>query len=101
MKGFSLIELLTVVGVAAILLTIAAPSYRYITNSYRVSGEVNGLLGDLEFARVEAIKEGLTVPACVSSDGASCDTGSTTWQEGWIVFQDGNNNQTVDPGETV
>jgi Tfp pilus assembly protein FimT len=27
--------------------------------------------------------------------------GSTTWQEGWIVFQDQNNDQTVDPGDNV
>jgi type IV fimbrial biogenesis protein FimT len=99
--GFTLIEMLTVVGVVAILLGIAVPSYRYITNSYRMSGEVNGLLGDLQFARAEAIKEGQPITTCVSKDGATCDAGSTTWQEGWIVFQDLNNDQTVDPGDTV
>jgi type IV fimbrial biogenesis protein FimT len=99
--GFTLVEMLTVVGIAAILLSVGVPSYRYITNSYRMSGEVNGLLGDLQFGRAEAIKEGRTITACVSRDGATCDAGSTTWQEGWIVFQDINNDQTVDPGDTV
>src|SRR5215469_11362683 len=99
--GFTLIEMLTVVGVVAILLGVGVPSYRYIANSYRMSGEVNGLLGDLQFARAEAIKEGQAIATCVSRDGATCDTGSTTWQEGWIVFQDVNNDQTVDPGDTV
>jgi type IV fimbrial biogenesis protein FimT len=88
-------------AIVAILLAIGVPNYRYITNSYRMSAEVNGLLGDLQFARGEAIKEGQTVTACVSRDGATCDAGSTTWQEGWLVFQDLNNDQTVDPGETV
>jgi len=94
-------ELLVVMAVVAILLGIGVPSFRYITNSYRMSAEVNGLLGDLQFARGEAIKEGETVTACISRDGATCDAGSRTWQEGWIVFQDPNSNQTVDPGEAV
>jgi type IV fimbrial biogenesis protein FimT len=99
--GFTITELLVVTAIVAILLGVGVPSYRYITNSYRMSSEVNGLLGDLQFARGEAIKEGQTVTACVSRDGATCDLGSITWQEGWIVFQDPNNNQTVDPGEAV
>ncbi len=100
-EGSTLIELLVVVAIVAILLSIGVPSYRYIANSYRMSAEVNGLLGDLQYARAEAIKEGRAVTACVSNDGATCDIGSTTWREGWIVFQDANNDQTVDPGDTI
>jgi type IV fimbrial biogenesis protein FimT len=83
--GFTLTELMVVVAIVAILLGIGVPSYRYITNSYRMSAEVNGLLGDLQYARSEAIKEGQTVTACVSTDGATC-AGTTTWQSGWIVY---------------
>jgi type IV fimbrial biogenesis protein FimT len=83
--GFTLTELLVVTAIVAILLGIGVPSYRYITNSYRMSSEVNGLLGDLQFARAEAIKEGQTVTTCVSADSATC-TGGATWQNGWIVF---------------
>ncbi|TLZ13468.1 MAG: prepilin-type N-terminal cleavage/methylation domain-containing protein [Gammaproteobacteria bacterium] len=86
--GFSITELMVVVAIVAILLGIGAPSYRYITNSYRMSAEVNGLLGDLQYARAEAIREGQTVTACVSSDGASCTRGAD-WANGWIVFSAG------------
>ena len=76
------------------------PSFRYVTNSNRIASEINGLLGDLQFARAEAIKEGRTVTVCVSTDGATC-ANSTTWQSGWIVFSDPTNVGVVDAGETI
>jgi type IV fimbrial biogenesis protein FimT len=98
--GFNITELMIVVAIVAILMGIGVPSYRYITNSYRMSAEVNGLLGDLQYARSEAIKEGQTVTTCVSTNGTAC-TGGTAWAGGWIVFSDPNGNATVDAGETV
>jgi type IV fimbrial biogenesis protein FimT len=98
--GFTLTELMVVVAIVAILLSIGVPSYRYITNSYRVSSEVNGLLGDAQFARSEAIKEGQPVVLCASTDSVTC-AGVTTWQVGWIVCVDLNNDNTCDNGEPV
>jgi type IV fimbrial biogenesis protein FimT len=98
--GFSVTELMVVVAIVALLLGIGVPSYRNVTNSYRMSAEVNGLLGDLQYARSEAIKAGQTVTTCVSTNGTAC-TGGTAWATGWIVFSDPNANATVDPGETV
>jgi type IV fimbrial biogenesis protein FimT len=100
-RGVTLIELITVIAIAAILMTIAVPGFRYIMVSYRVAGEVNGLLGDLQFARTEAIREGQFVTACVSADGQSCAAGNKPWNTGWIVFSDPNNNQTADKGEPI
>jgi type IV fimbrial biogenesis protein FimT len=98
--GFTLLELLITMSVATILLTIAVPSFRYVTNSNRIAGEVNGLLGDLQFARSEAIKEGQYVSVCASADGQSCSN-SPDWQSGWIVFVNPNNSPTVTPGVPV
>ncbi len=86
-NGFTLTEVLVVVAIVAILLSIGVPSYRYITTSYRMSAEINALVGDLMYARAEAIKEGQPVAVCVSTDGLTC-SGATTWQSGWIVFPD-------------
>jgi type IV fimbrial biogenesis protein FimT len=86
MSGFTMMELLVVITIVAILAGIGAPSFRNITTSYRIAGEVNGLLGDMQFARAEAIKEGQNVTICVSSDGVTCSTSSTAWQNGWTVF---------------
>jgi type IV fimbrial biogenesis protein FimT len=82
--GFTLTELMTVTAIVAILLAIGVPSYKNITTSYRMSSEVNNLLGDLMYARGEAIKEGQYVTVCVSSTGTTCTAGG--WQSGWIVF---------------
>jgi type IV fimbrial biogenesis protein FimT len=98
--GFTLTELMVVTAVVAILLGIGVPSYRYVTNSYRMSAEVNGLLGDLQYARSEAIKEGQRVSTCVSTNGTAC-TGGTAWASGWIVFSDPDGDAVVDPGEIV
>jgi type IV fimbrial biogenesis protein FimT len=83
-------ELMVVMAIVAILLGIGVPSYRYITNSYRMSAEVNGLLGDLQYARSEAIREGQGVTVCVSPGGVNC-SGAVTWQSGWVVFSNPTN----------
>ena len=89
--GFTLTELLVVTAIVAILLGIGVPSYRYITNSYRMSSEINGLLGDLQFARAEAIKEGQTVTVCASVQMKNCTGGANNWDRGWLVFSNPNN----------
>lgn len=100
-QGMSLIELIVTMTIVAILIGIGAPSYRYVTNSSRTTTEINALLVDLQYARSEAIKEGQPVTVCPSTTGTGCAANSTTWQSGWIVFSDPNNNQTVDTGETI
>jgi type IV fimbrial biogenesis protein FimT len=88
--GFNLTELMVVTAIVAILLSVGVPSYRYITYAWRLSSEANALLGDLMYARQEAIKEGQGVTVCVSSNGTSC-TGGASWQNGWVVFSNGAN----------
>lgn len=88
-SGVTLVELAVVVTIAAILMAIGIPSYKYVTTSNRIAGEINGLLGDMQFARYEAIKEGLnnvTICPAATSTSTACDTTSTTWSEGWIVL---------------
>ena len=104
--GFTLIELLTVVVIVVILMTIAVPSYRYVTTDNRMSTEANELLGDLQFARSEAAREGQSVTVCAANStnpsSPSCAaSGTTTWQNGWIVFSDLNNDQTIDTNDPV
>lgn len=96
----TLLELLTVMAVIAVLMAIAVPSFVSLTQTNRVAGEVNALAGDLQFARAEAVKEGLPVSICASPNGASC-LGTATWNTGWIVFSDPNGNKAVDAGDLI
>jgi type IV fimbrial biogenesis protein FimT len=89
MAGVSMVELLIVLTIAGILLGIGASSYKSITVSYRISGEINGLLGDMQYARSEAIKQGQNVVICVANPtGNDCLANDTNWHKGWIVFVD-------------
>ncbi|HWM69634.1 MAG TPA: GspH/FimT family pseudopilin, partial [Steroidobacteraceae bacterium] len=94
--GFTMIELLVVITIVAILMGIGAPSYKYVTNSNRMSAEVNGLLGDMQLARAEAVKDGMSVTVCSSTDQLKC-SGSSDWSGGWIVFTDPSDSGVVDP----
>lgn len=88
-KGFTLVEMLTVSVIVAILLGIGVPSYKYIGNQNRMSMEVNSLLGDMQYARSEALRAGKRVTTCVSTNGTSC-TGGTAWGRGWVVYSNPN-----------
>lgn len=91
---------MVVVAILAVLATAAVMTFSGTVSGYRISNQANGLAHDLQFARGEAIKRGLQVGVCASSDGATCSN-SASWQFGWIVFVDANNNSSFDAGETV
>ena len=87
LRGFTLVELMVVVAIAAILALIAAPSFTETINRTRRKTYANQLYEDLAFARNEAIKRGVPVTVCPSTDGENC-VASDSWVTGWIVFVD-------------
>jgi type IV fimbrial biogenesis protein FimT len=99
-RGFTLIEMMVVVTIALVLAMVAAPSFQSIFLSNKLAAFTNDFVASTQVARSEAIKRNQVVRVCRSADGATC-AGSGTWQQGWIVFADTNNNGTVDSGETI
>jgi type IV fimbrial biogenesis protein FimT len=87
-SGFTLLELIMVITISGILLAIGVPAFKFVTSANRAAGEINGLLGDMQFARGEAIKEGQTVTICAALGGVPPCSGTTAWETGWIVFSD-------------
>jgi type IV fimbrial biogenesis protein FimT len=101
-KGFTLMELLVTMTVVGILMAIAVPSFRYVTTANRASSEINALLGDMQMARAEAIKEGQFITICASTTGTTCSgAGATAWNNGWIVFSDAPPLKTLEIGDAI
>ncbi len=98
-SGLTLVELLVTVAVVAILAIIAPPMLANILDSNRSIAQYNQLAGSLALARSEAIKRGVVISVCGSSDGATCDTAN--WESGWLVFTDIDRDGVVDGGETI
>ncbi|RYF31255.1 MAG: prepilin-type N-terminal cleavage/methylation domain-containing protein [Comamonadaceae bacterium] len=96
--GFTLLELMVTVSIAAILLALALPSFQSSMRSNRVATATNELLASLALARSEAVRNTRGAGLCTSADGASCGGG---WNSGWLVWADTNGDGLVDAGETV
>lgn len=87
--GFTLLELMIAIAIAAILTGLAAPSMITVFRNNRVQTEQSSFVADLMLARTEAVRRGQPVSVCASTDGASCSS-SSSWQTGWITFVDSN-----------
>lgn len=92
--GFTLIELVITLTIAAILLTVAVPGMGRFINNNRLSTSTNDFVGDLNLARSEALKRGAKAGVCKSGGATACAGGGTAWQAGWIVFADVDGNDT-------
>jgi len=96
-RGLSLIELLVTMSIAVILLTIGVPSFVDMITSNTATSYANDLLGDINYARSEAITRGSRVVVCKGTATAAnsvCTDGE--WGAGWKVFEDCNDNKTID-----
>ena len=106
--GFTLIELIVTMALAAIILTIGVPSFREALQNNRRATQINEIISTFNIARSEAIKRGVQVTLCKSTNGTSCNTtacdastGNNCWEQGWITFSDSDGDGTVDTGETI
>ena len=99
-RGFTLVELMVTLAVAAILMAIATPSFTSLINSNRLSGGANELVAALQTARMEAVRRNARVIVCRSEDSQSCAGSGDLWPA-WLVFVDVDADGTLDAGEPV
>lgn len=92
-SGFTLIELIVTMSIAAILLTIAVPSFQTTIANNRLATQTNNLVTDINIARSEAVKRGITAVLCSSASpngvNPTCTGAGNTWTSGWILFING------------
>ncbi len=72
-RGFTLVEMMITITVAAILLMIAVPSFTNIINSNRLKTTANAMIGALNTARMSAVQRNASVQFC--SNSAASNTG--------------------------
>ncbi len=97
--GLTMIELLIVVTIASILLAVGVPGMQDIINGVTVNNQAKTLRSALNYTRSEAVRRNMPVTLCASSDTTSCS--DNAWNEGWLVFVDGDEDGTVDAAEEI
>lgn len=102
MQGFTLVELMVTIAVAAILLGIATPSFTSIINNNRLTAAANEMVATLQTARLEAVRRNRSVTVCSSANGSDC-AGEGSWivLDGANVLRVSSFNANVRPTATV
>ncbi len=86
-SGFTIVELMVVVAIAAVLMAIAVPSFQGVITRNRVETIQSQLASALAQARTEAATRNAVVSVCGSNGNQNCST-NNSWSAGWIVFVD-------------
>lgn len=104
-NGFSTVEMMIVLVIAAVLMTVAAPSMGSFVRNNRLQAKAFDLLRIMHFARSEAIKRKTRTVLCRSANPTvatpSCGGTSYNWTTGFLVFAAGDSNNTYQAGSDV
>lgn len=103
-RGFTVIELMVTLAVAAVVVAMAVPSFQSVINGNKLAGAANELMASLQVARMEAIRRGQRAGVCLSTDTNDGDdaTCSNADIDGWIAFVDANGDGDFDKaGDTL
>ena len=95
--GLTLVEMLTTLAVAGILVASASGGATHLIEQHRASAAVNQMLGAIRFARHAAVTHRSSTTLC-PAQAARMDTCGrrNTWHNGTLVFLDSNANGRFD-----
>jgi type IV fimbrial biogenesis protein FimT len=90
-NGFTLLELMVTLAVAAILLSVGVPSFRGMMLDNRLVNETNQFVTAVNLARSAAVRYQRNATVCMTTNYSaavpSCG-GSNDWSTGWVVWVD-------------
>lgn len=86
--GFTVIELMITLALAAVILTLGVPAFQGLMERNQLASNINSFISSLALARSEAVKRKQIIAVCASSDGATCKNDNSGYESGWIVFVD-------------
>jgi type IV fimbrial biogenesis protein FimT len=98
--GLTLIELIFSLAILAVLTSISAPALGNLLHGAHSRTARNSLQGSLGLARMTAVSVRREVIVCPSENHATCSD-RASWQGGWIVFEDANQNGRRDEDEPL
>lgn len=89
--GFSMIELMITIAIAAILLGLAAPNFSETIKNNRLITKTNDVVTAINIARQVAISRGVITFVChsnnVDTNAPTCNGGSASdWNTGVIIY---------------
>ncbi|MGB1310402.1 MAG: GspH/FimT family pseudopilin [Leucothrix sp.] len=100
--GMTLIEVMITLTIATILISATSPSLMTMVQNNRMVSMHNDLLSDLALTRSSAVTQGSNATLCASNaSGSQCLSNNTTWEYGWLVFNDPDNDAIIDNDETI
>lgn len=73
-RGFTLVELMITITIAAVLMMIAVPSFKSLTLSNKLTTAANDMVNAISVAKMEAIKRNASTQLCSNSASANSNS---------------------------
>jgi len=101
--GFTLIEMMVTVAIAAILASLAVPSFRTMLVKRSTQSAADTLVSDMRYTRTQALQRSTRVVMCslAANKTDTCSGDTASWANGWLIFVDKNNDDIVNGSDEI
>jgi type IV fimbrial biogenesis protein FimT len=97
--GYTLMELMTAIGIVAVLAAFSVPSISRLIDGGRISAASRELVLDFALARNEAVQRASRVTVCTTTNMTSCS--NDDWTNGRLTFVDDGAVGAINAGDVI